>query len=144
MELLRIIFPPKFVAALDATSLAIMDSTLLKLGGGEMRTDLTASASLRGTDMAVTITFILEHKSYRDPEMFLQTMEYYLCARREQLKQRSRKKGASHNLIIPVVLICCEDKDFEPPTMTYCLNLVTRKSRLCCKSFGTCSHECRV
>ena len=116
MELLRIIFPLKFVAALDATSLAIMDSTLLRLGGGEMRTDLTASARLRGTDMAVTITFILEHKSYRDPDMFLQTMEYYLCARREQLKHRSRKKGAAHNLIIPVVLICCEDKDFEPPS----------------------------
>lgn len=48
MELLRIIFPPKFVAALDATSLAIMDSMLLKLGGGEMRTDLTASVRLRG------------------------------------------------------------------------------------------------
>ena len=115
MGLLRIIFPPKFVAAFDAASLTIRDSMLLKLGGGEMHTDLTASVRLRGTEMEVTITFILEHKSYGDPEMILQTMEYYLRARREQLKRRSRKKGSTRNLIIPVVLVCCRDKDFEPP-----------------------------
>ena len=113
MELLRIIFPAKFVAAFDAASLTITDGILLKRAGGEIRTDLTAAVHLLGTDMAVTITFILEHKSYRDPEVILQTMEYYLIARREQLKQR--KKGAARNLIIPVVLICCKDKNFEPP-----------------------------
>ena len=113
MELLRIIFPSKFIAALDAASLTITDGILLKRAGGEIRTDLTAAVRLKKTDMEVTITFILEHKSYRDPEVILQTMEYYLIARREQLKQR--KKGAPRNLIIPVVLICCKDKDFEPP-----------------------------
>lgn len=113
MQLLHIIFPPKFAAALDATSLVITDGILLKRTGGEIRTDLTAAVRLRDTDMEVTITFILEHKSYRDPEVILQTMEYYLIARREQLKQR--KRGAARNLIIPVVLICCKDKDFEPP-----------------------------
>ena len=115
MQLLRIIFPPKFIAALDAASLNITDGILLKRTGGEIRTDLTAAVRLKDTDMEVTITFILEHKSYRDPEVILQTMEYYLIARREQLKRRSRKKGAARNLIIPVVLMCCKDKDFEPP-----------------------------
>ncbi len=70
---------------------------------------------LKNTDMEIMITLILEHKSYRDPEVILQTMEYYLSARREQRKRRSGKKGAARNLIIPVVLICCKDKDFEPP-----------------------------
>ena len=115
MQLLRILFPPKFIAALDAASLNITDGILLKRTGGEIRTDLTAAVRLKKTDMEVTITFILEHKSYRDPEVILQTMEYYLIARREQLKRRSRKKGVTRNLIIPVVLICCKDKDFEPP-----------------------------
>ena len=113
MELLRIIFPAKFVAALDAASLTITDGILLKRAGGEIRTDLTAAVRLKNTNMAVTITFILEHKSYRDPEVILQTMEYYLISRRQQLKQRRR--GTARHLIIPVVLICCKDKDFEPP-----------------------------
>ena len=113
-ELLHIIFPSKFVAELDVASLTITDGMLLKRGGGEIRADLTAAVRLKNTDMKVTITFILEHKSYRDPEVILQTMEYYLIARREQLKRRSRKRGAARNLIIPVVLICCEDESFEP------------------------------
>ena len=115
MQLLRIIFPPKFIAALDAESLTIKDGILLKRTGGEIRTDLTAEARFKGTDTEIAITFILEHKSYRDPEVILQTMEYYVIARREQIKRKSRRKGAVRNLVIPVVLICCKDKDFEPP-----------------------------
>ena len=115
MQLLRIIFPPKFIAAFDAESLTIKDGVLLKRAGGEIRTDLTAAMRLKNTDMEIMITFILEHKSYCDPEVILQTMEYYLIARREQRKRESRKKGAARNLIIPVVLICCKDKNFEPP-----------------------------
>ena len=115
MQLLRIIFPPKFIAAFDAESLTIKDGILLKRAGGEIRTDLTAAMRLKNTDMEIMITFILEHKSYCDPEVILQTMEYYLIARREQRKRKSRKKGAVRNLIIPVILICCKDKDFEPP-----------------------------
>ncbi len=115
MQLLRMIFPPKFIAALDAESLTIKDGILLKRAGGEIRTDLTAEARFKGTDTEIAITFILEHKSYRDPEVILQTMEYYLIARREQLKRKSRRKGAVRNLVLPVVLICCKDKDFEPP-----------------------------
>ncbi len=111
--LLRIIFPSKLVDAFNATSLTIKDGILLKRTGGEICTDLTASVCLLNTDMEITITFILEHKSYRDPEVILQTMEYYVTARREQLKQR--KRVTTRNLIIPVVLICCKDKDFEPP-----------------------------
>ena len=115
MQLLRMVFPPKFIAALDTESLTIKDGILLKRTGGEIRTDLTAEARFKGTDTEIAITFILEHKSYRDPEVILQTMEYYVIARREQIKRKSRRKGAVRNLVIPVVLICCKDKDFEPP-----------------------------
>ena len=115
MQLFHIVLPPRFVAAFDADSLTIKDGILLKRSGVEIRTDLTAAMRLKNTDTEITITFILEHKSYCDPEVNLQTMEYYLSARREQRKLKSRKKGAARNLVIPVVLICCKDKDFEPP-----------------------------
>ena len=115
MQLLRMVFPPKFIAALDAESLTIKDGILLKRAGGEIRTDLTAEARFKGTDTEIAITFILEHKSYRDPEVILQTMEYYVIARRDQLKRKSRREETSRNLVLPVVLICCKDKNFEPP-----------------------------
>ena len=103
------------MSSFDADSLTIKDGILLKRSGVEIRTDLTAAMRLKNTDTEITITFILEHKSYCDPEVNLQTMEYYLITRREQRKRKSRKKGAARNLVIPVVLICCKDKDFEPP-----------------------------
>ena len=93
MQLFHIVLPPRFVAAFDAESLTITDGILLKRGGVEIRTDLTASMRLKNTDTEITITFILEHKSYCDPEVNLQTMEYYLITRRGQRKRKSRKKG---------------------------------------------------
>ena len=115
LELLQVIFPAELTDAFAAGSLTIRDGLLHKLGKGEMRTDLTASVRLKDSDIEVTITFILEHKSYRDPQAILQTMEYYLRARREQLQQRSRQKNAPRNLIIPAVLLCCADEHFTLP-----------------------------
>ena len=117
-QLMRIVFPPRFIAAFDAESLTIKDGMLLRRTGGEIRTDLTAAMRLKNTDTEITITFILEHKSYCDPEVILQTEEYCLNARRERQKRREhkpRKKEAARNLILPVVLVCCKDKEFEPP-----------------------------
>ena len=46
LELLRIIFPAKFVIALNAISLTIKDGMLLRRTGREIRTDLSAAARL--------------------------------------------------------------------------------------------------
>ena len=64
------------------------------------------SVQLRGREgeQPVTIYIILEHKSFRDPDVLLQIMEYHIELCR-------RKRG----IVIPIVLLCCEDKSFEIP-----------------------------
>ena len=115
LELLKVIFSDKVFALFDSHDMVIKDSMLFRMAGGELRTDLTVTLRLKGIkDYRILLTLILEHKSYRDRNAVMQTMEYFVRMCRERRKQHSKR--AAHHLIIPVVLLCCEDKDFEPPT----------------------------
>ncbi len=88
----------------------------IKGPGGELRTDIMVQLPLWGiTNRIVILSIILEHKSYKDRDAVLQAMEYYVAECKARSKRRTRRPGEPYELIIPVILLCCEDKDYEPP-----------------------------
>ena len=116
IELLSIIFSSAKFAMFDLDGIIIKDSALIRGRGGELRTDLRVLIPLQGVEgVVVVLSLILEHKSYSDRDAVLQAMDYYIEECKVRSKQRKRRKGEPYQLIIPVILLCCEDKDFEPP-----------------------------
>ena len=116
IELLSVIFADRQFKMFDLDGVDIRDSMMIRGQGGELRTDLSVQVPLKGiAAIEVMLSLILEHKSYRDRDAALQAMQYYIEECRQRSKQRKRRKGEPHQLIIPVILLCCEDKDFEPP-----------------------------
>ena len=116
IELLSIIFAPHKFAMFDVQGIVIKDSVMIKGQGGELRTDLRVLVPLKGIKgTVIVLSLILEHKSYSDRNAALQAMEYYIEECKARSKQRKRGKGEPRLLIIPIILLCCEDKDFEPP-----------------------------
>ena len=100
----------------DLEGIIIKDSALIRSRGGELRTDIRVLVPLQGIEgVVIILSIILEHKSYSDRDAVLQVMEYYIEECKARSKQRKRKKGEPYELIIPVILLCCEDKNFEPP-----------------------------
>ena len=118
-ELLRVIFPAGVIAHTNLNEVVVQDGELSTLGGGQLRADLVVALPLKddtsGTgntsSTKITISLIFEHKSYRDPDAIIQIMEYYVELCREQRKQMRGER----NIIIPIVLLCCKDKDYQPP-----------------------------
>ena len=116
IELLRVIFSHAKFAMFDLEGIIIKDSALIRSRGGELRTDIRVLVPLQGIEgVVIVLSIILEHKSYSDRDAVLQVMEYYIEECKARSKQRQRKKGEPYQLIIPVILLCCEDKNFEPP-----------------------------
>ncbi len=121
-ELLRAIFPPEAIASTHLDDIVIQDGELLTHAGRQLRADLIASLPLRvdAGDVNVTLSFIFEHKSYKDPDVLIQIMEYYIELYREQIQQwrkdRAGKRQGTRkrNITAPMVLLCCKDKDFCP------------------------------
>ena len=112
-ELLLAILSPEAIAYIDWDRLEIQDGELIKRGGRQIRADLIATVNLQGnaSGTSIVLTFIFEHKSYRDPDVILQIMEYSIELMRKQASCPKDKR-----LIIPIVLLCCKDRDFKPPT----------------------------
>ena len=106
-EILKLFFTAKELAVLDLSTLTIEESASTSGSGKEHRADIVMSIQLQGKkgEQPLTIYIILEHKSFRDPDVLLQIMEYHIELCR-------RKKG----VVIPIVLLCCEDKSFEIPS----------------------------
>ncbi len=116
IELLRVIFSHAKFAMFDLEGIIIKDSALIRSRGGELRTDIRVLVPLQDIEgVVIVLSIILEHKSYSDRDAVLQVMEYYIEECKARSKQRKRKKGEPYQLIIPVILLCCEDKNFEPP-----------------------------
>ncbi len=114
--LLRLVFSEAAFAMFVVDKLVIRDSVLIKGPGGELRTDIMVQLPLWGiTNRIVILSIILEHKSYKDRDAVLQAMEYYVAECKARSKRRTRQPGEPYELIIPVILLCCEDKDYEPP-----------------------------
>ena len=113
-ELLQVIFPAKVLSHTSLNDVVVQDGELSTLGGGQLRADLVVALPLKddSSGVEVTVSLIFEHKSYRDPDAIIQIMEYYVELCREQRKQRSGQRS----IIIPVLLLCCKDKDYQPPS----------------------------
>ena len=117
-ELLQVIFPPEVLAHTRLDDVVVQDSEFITIGGRQLRADLVASLPLKGdaSGVSVTISLIFEHKSYKDPDAIIQIMEYYVELCREQRRQWDKRKDKGRDIIIPIVLLCCKDKDYQPPT----------------------------
>ena len=117
-ELLQVIFPPEVIAHACLDDIVVRDGELLTRGGRQLRADLVVLLPLKGdaSGVNVTVSLIFEHKSYKDPDAIIQIMEYYVELCREQRKQWGKKKDGQRNIIIPIVLLCCKDKDYQPPS----------------------------
>lgn len=113
-KLLQIIFPAEVLIHTSLDKVTVQDGELSTLGGGQLRADLVVALPLKDdtSTAEITVSLIFEHKSYRDPDAIIQIMEYYVELCREQRKQKQGKR----NIIIPVVLLCCKDKDYHPPS----------------------------
>ena len=119
-ELTQVIFPPEVLTHSRLDDIVVQDKEFITISGRQLRADLVASLPLRGdaSGVNITISLIFEHKSYKDPDAIIQIMEYYVELCREQRKQSDKGKGKNNqrDIIIPIVLLCCKDKDYHPPS----------------------------
>ena len=127
MEIFKVIFSAEVFALFNWTTLEVEESSSTDTGGKERRADLILAVKLQDEEDGgepVTISIILEHKGFRDPDVILQIMDYYT-----ELCRRTR------GVVIPIVLLCCEDKDFKIPKDYPVGCLRTRKSLKLCRSY---------
>ncbi len=117
-ELLRVIFPPETLDHAKLDDITIQDGELLAQGGRQLRADLIASLPLKVDegDVDVTLSLIFEHKSYRDPDTPIQLMEYQVESCRGQRQQWDQRKDGRRNITVSMVLLCCKDKHYYPPS----------------------------
>ena len=83
-ELLRLIFPPEVLKYLNLTQVEAQDGELIKRGGRQLQADLIATIALKDNSASIELTFIFEHKSYKDPDALIQVMEYFIELARKQ------------------------------------------------------------
>ncbi len=114
-ELLQIIFPPEVLVHAHLDDLVVQDREFITPAGKQLRADLLVSLPLRGdaNGLKVTLSLIFEHKSYRDHDALIQLMEYCVESCREQ---RQRWKDGQRDITVSMVLLCCKDKGYHPPS----------------------------
>ena len=117
-ELLQVIFPPEVLAHARLDDVVVRDGELITMAGGQLRADLVVSLPLKGdaSGVNITVSLIFEHKSYKDPDAIIQIMEYYVELCRAQRQQWGKKRERRRDIIIPIVLLCCKNRDYQPPS----------------------------
>ena len=109
--LLRVIFPPKVLKYLNLEQVKVRDGELIKRGGRQLQADLVATLGLKDSSTNIELTIIFEHKSYRDPDALIQVMEYFI-----ELTRKQDCKLKVKRLVLPIVLLCCKDREYNPPS----------------------------
>ena len=101
-QLLMMLLPKEICDLLDWETLEITDSESL-LKHKSVRADIIVKISLRGGE-PIVIYLPMEHKSYSDRDVILQVLEQFtaIC-----------KKTKS--IVVPIIILCCEDKTFTVP-----------------------------
>ena len=106
-EIVAISFTESELAVLDLASARIKESEARNVAGKSRRPDLVISVNLKESagEPPVTICVVFEFKAHRAHDVVLQIKEYHteLC----------RRTGG---IVIPIVLLCCEDESFDPPS----------------------------
>ena len=106
-EIVAIAFDAEDLKKLDLSSVRIKESAARNIAGKSRRPDLVISVELKGKadEPPVTICIVFEFKAHRAHDVILQIKEYHteLC----------RRTGG---IVIPIVLLCCEDESFDPPS----------------------------
>ena len=113
IALLRLIFPPEALENLNLNQIEVRDGELIKRDGRKLQADLVAAMHLKDNRTCIELTFIFEHKGYKDPDALIQVMEYFIeLARKQRCKSL---KSQVKKIILPIVLLCCKDREYEPP-----------------------------
>ena len=106
-EIVAIAFDEEDLQRLDLSSASIKESAARNIAGKSRRPDLVISIDLKGgmDEPPVTICIVFEFKAHRAHDVILQIKEYHteLCHR-------------TGGIVIPIVLLCCKDENFDPPS----------------------------
>ena len=104
-EIVAIAFDEEDLQKLDLPSTTIKESEARDVAGKSRRPDLVISVNLKESkgEPPVTICIVFEFKAHKAHDVILQIKEYHteLC----------RRTGG---IVIPIVLLCCEDENFNP------------------------------
>ncbi len=106
-EIVALSFTEAELEVLDLTRVRIDESEARDIAGKSRRPDFVVSVDLKGDagEPPLTICIVFEFKAHRVNDVLLQIKEYHteLC----------RRTGG---IVIPIVLLCCEDENFAPPS----------------------------
>ena len=102
--LMQVLLMPSFYAVFNWAAMKITESVATGAKGKERRADIVLEVPFLNSEFSITITVILEHKSYRDNNTVLQMLDYY--------NEIAQETGS---IILPIIVTCCKDKTAMPP-----------------------------
>ena len=103
--LMQVLLTPSFYALFDWASVKISESVATGAKGEEHRADIVLEVPLSNSKFQVIMTIITEHKSYRDNNTIVQVLGYYNAIAQ-----------ATGSIILPVIVLCSEDKQASIPS----------------------------
>ena len=100
---------------LDWSTLKLEATTFIDKKGREKRTDLQFSIQNKGSKDTVKLVFLIEHKSYQDPETLLQMLGYQLGIYERIATSKGKPLVKGLMPVIPILIYQGKDKNWKGP-----------------------------
>ncbi len=97
IDFLREFLPETLVNHMDLQTLEHQDTSYINEELKESFSDLIWRVNMKGKE-SLRISLLLEHKSYADPKVVFQLLEYLACGYRKQIREKQKPE-----LIIPIL-----------------------------------------